>query len=253
MKIGITTEVPDLTSMVESRFGISKYLLIWDSETRSLEAVRNEEDISGGQHGIQMVILAISKKVEIVITGYLSPNAEKYLTQNGIRVLSGFRGTALTAIEAALADDVSRQVLKKDGTNQKAKIEIVPALRQSLRQFWGLVPVMVCLNLFIHPGSIVKFVGEKSGLRGALLAAAAGVVSMGPIYAWYPFLKEVRSKGAGYEPIAVFLNSRTVKPVLLPVMISYFGWVFTLMLTLFTILGAFTMGRIMGYILKNRN
>lgn len=111
-----------------------------------------------------------------------------------------------------------------------------------------VLAVTVCINLFIHPGRIVRLLGKKTGTRGALLAAAAGVISMGPIYAWYPFLKEMLSKGAGVEPITVFLNCRAVKPVLLPVMISCFGWSYTILLTFFMVMGAFATGRIMGYI-----
>jgi uncharacterized membrane protein YraQ (UPF0718 family) len=120
---------------------------------------------------------------------------------------------------------------------------------------WPLIvvlAVMVCLNLFIHPGRVVRLVGEKSGFRGDLLAAAAGIISMGPIYAWFPFLREVRSKGAGSEPIAVFLGSRAIKPALLPVMISYFGWFYTSLLTLFMLLGAFSLGYVMGFIEKGQ-
>jgi hypothetical protein len=49
---------------------------------------------------------------------------------------------------------------------------------------------------------------------------------MGPIYAWYPLLKELREKGAANSLIAIFLGNRAVKPFLLPIMISYFGWVY---------------------------
>ena len=109
---------------------------------------------------------------------------------------------------------------------------------------------MMVLNGFIHPGRVVRFLGEKAGFRGLLLAAAAGILSMGPIYAWYPFLKDIREKGAGPKPIAVFLGNRAVKPVLLPVMVSYFGWLYTLLLTVFTFLGALAVGHLVGYFFK---
>ena len=110
--------------------------------------------------------------------------------------------------------------------------------------------LMVLMNLFIHPGRIVRFVGEKSGFRGLMFAALAGILSMGPIYAWYPFLRDIRAKGAGTGPIAVFLGNRAVKPVLLPVLISYFGWRYTLLLTALTFLGALGLGRLMGLFVK---
>jgi len=118
---------------------------------------------------------------------------------------------------------------------------------------WALLMVfgvMVVMNCFIHPGRVVRLVGEKAGLRGLLLASAAGILSMGPIYAWYPFLKDMKAKGAGTKPIAVFLGNRAVKPFLLPVMVSYFGWLYTILLTLFTFLGAVAVGHLMGFLLK---
>jgi uncharacterized membrane protein YraQ (UPF0718 family) len=131
------------------------------------------------------------------------------------------------------------------------------ALRESVKIgtniLWPLFVVfgvMMVLNVFIHPGRVVRFLGEKSGFRGLLLASAAGILSMGPIYAWYPFLKDIREKGAGPKPIAVFLGNRAVKPVLLPVMVSYFGWLYTLLLTVFTFLGALAVAHLLGFFVK---
>ena len=110
--------------------------------------------------------------------------------------------------------------------------------------------VTVCLNLFIHPGKIVGLLGKKSGIKGTFFSAAAGIISMGPIYAWYPFLKEMLDRGAGVESITVFLNCRSVKPVLLPVMVSCFGVTYTVLLTVFMIMGAVAAGRIMSFLEK---
>jgi uncharacterized membrane protein YraQ (UPF0718 family) len=123
-------------------------------------------------------------------------------------------------------------------------------IRNILWPLLVVLAIMVCVNLFIHPGSIVRLLGDKSGVRGGLLAAAAGIISMGPIYVWFPLLRKIRSKGVGIEPVAVFLSSRAVKPVLIPVMILCFGWIYTLLLNIFILLGAFLMGHIMGYIEK---
>lgn len=65
---------------------------------------------------------------------------------------------------------------------------------------------------------------------------------MGPIYAWYPLLKELRNKGAENSLIAIFLGNRAVKPLLMPVLISYFGWAYALILTGLTVLGSLAVG-----------
>jgi uncharacterized membrane protein YraQ (UPF0718 family) len=115
----------------------------------------------------------------------------------------------------------------------------------------GLVfTLMVFMNLFLKPTHIVRFLGKGSSSRGIILSAAAGIISMGPIYAWYPLLKEIRKKGAASSLIAVFLGNRAVKPFLLPVMISYFGWVYVLLLTFFTIIGSVAAGYLVGFLVK---
>ena len=102
--------------------------------------------------------------------------------------------------------------------------------------------LMILLNLFLKPAQIVRFLGKGSGIKGFLLPAAAGIISTGPIYAWYPLLSELKKKGAGNSQIAIFLYNRAVKPFLLPVMVGYFGWEYVLILTVSTVLGSMTVG-----------
>ena len=102
--------------------------------------------------------------------------------------------------------------------------------------------IMILLNLFLKPAQIARFLGKGAGIKGILLPAAAGIISTGPIYAWYPLLQDLREKGAGNSPIAIFLYNRAVKPFLLPVMIAYFGWVYVVILTILTVLGSIAIG-----------
>ena len=111
--------------------------------------------------------------------------------------------------------------------------------------------LMVLLNLFLKPAHIARFLGQGAGIRGIIFSATAGIISMGPIYAWYPLLKELRKKGATNSLITVFLGNRAVKPFLLPIMISYFGWEYVLLLTLFTITGSVAAGYFIGAFVKD--
>ena len=116
----------------------------------------------------------------------------------------------------------------------------------------GLVfSLMVFMNLFLKPTHIVRFLGKGSSNRGIILSAAAGIISMGPIYAWYPLLKELRKNGAANSLIAVFLGNRAVKPFLLPVMISYFGLMYVALLTLFTVSGSLAAGYLVNTLAKD--
>jgi len=62
------------------------------------------------------------------------------------------------------------------------------------------------------------------------------------IYAWYPLLKDLKEKGAGESSIAIFLYNRAVKPFLLPVMVTYFGWLYVVTLITLTVLASVVVG-----------
>ena len=110
--------------------------------------------------------------------------------------------------------------------------------------------IMLALNLFVKPAQIVRLFGKGARIKGIALSVVAGIISMGPIYAWYPLLKNLREKGAGTGPIAIFLYSRAVKPFLLPVMIAYFGWVYVVILTLLTVFASIATGCFMSVVMK---
>ncbi len=98
--------------------------------------------------------------------------------------------------------------------------------------------LMFVVNLFVKPAHVARFMGRKAGLTGILFSTAAGILSMGPIYAWYPLLKSLREKGASAFHMANFLSNRAVKSHLLPLMVFYFGWAFTATLSVLTVMGA---------------
>jgi uncharacterized membrane protein YraQ (UPF0718 family) len=120
------------------------------------------------------------------------------------------------------------------------KIEVLlPSLRFSFKIAKNIVPVfaiifalMVVFNLFVSPYSVRKYLGKSSGFRRWLIAIGGGIISTGPIYMWYPLLKELKRQGVQYGFIATFLYNRAIKPPLIPMMILYFGFKYTLVLTI---------------------
>ncbi len=108
--------------------------------------------------------------------------------------------------------------------------------------------LMVLVNLFLHPAGVVRFLGKSSGIKGIALSIAGGIISTGPIYAWYPLLKDLREKGAVDSLISIFLYNRAVKPLLLPVMVSYFGWIYVVVLTVLTIAASVVIGYVLNFV-----
>jgi uncharacterized membrane protein YraQ (UPF0718 family) len=117
--------------------------------------------------------------------------------------------------------------------------------------FAFVVVVMFLLTLLIRPSHVSGLLGQHAGAKAIILSAGAGIVSAGPIYAWYPLLKDLKEQGAADGPIAVFLYNRAVKPFLLPVMIGYFGWRYVLVLTFLMILGSILLGYGMQILARN--
>ena len=134
---------------------------------------------------------------------------------------------------------------------QRAFSSSVGILRNLMIPLSLVFTLMVLMNLFLKPAHIIRFLGKESGGKGIILSAAAGIISMGPIYAWYPLLRELRQKGATNSLIAVFLGNRAVKPFLLPIMISYFGGMYVALLTLFTIAGSLAVGYLVNILVKD--
>jgi uncharacterized membrane protein YraQ (UPF0718 family) len=96
--------------------------------------------------------------------------------------------------------------------------------------------VMFFTHLFFEGQRIVRFLGKESGFQGWMVAIAGGIASSGPIYMWYPLLSDLKEKGMKDSLIATFLYNRAIKIPLLPMMVHYFGWDFTLTLSIYMIL-----------------
>jgi len=106
--------------------------------------------------------------------------------------------------------------------------------------------LMIVFNLFIAPESLAKYLGKESGVKAWLIAAFAGIISTGPIYLWFPMLKQLKNHGTREGVIATFLYDRAIKPPLLPLMIYYFGIMFTIILTIVM----FFISIVQGYVVE---
>ncbi len=122
-----------------------------------------------------------------------------------------------------------------------------------------LIPILIVvtvltalINRFIDPKSLARHLGEESGVKRWIIALSAGVVSHGPMYAWYPMIQGLREKGARDGLLIAFFYARAVKVALLPMMVAYFGLTFTVVLTLLTLLAAWGQGVVMDRVSGSR-
>jgi uncharacterized membrane protein YraQ (UPF0718 family) len=106
--------------------------------------------------------------------------------------------------------------------------------------------VMVALNFFSGHEKISRFFGRSQGIKGVVFSSLAGILSMGPVYAWYPLLKGLREKNVSDFHLANFLSNRAIKPFLFPVMVFYFGWIYTLSLNILILINSLLTAKIVS-------
>lgn len=106
----------------------------------------------------------------------------------------------------------------------------------------GVILFSGLFNYFLKPKQITRHLGGESSKKGWFWSIIAGVVSHGPMYAWYPFLEDLRKQGTRDGLIAAFFYARAIKVPLLPLMIDYFGVIFTAVLCGYILMGAFIQG-----------
>ncbi len=118
-------------------------------------------------------------------------------------------------------------------------------LSNSLLYVWGItkeiLPILVLVYafmlifMFIDENKLKSSIEKAPRLLKYILMSLLGTISHGPIYAWYPFLKELNKKNISLGGIGTFLYARGIKLTLLPMLITYFDFKFVLILTVVTL------------------
>lgn len=116
-----------------------------------------------------------------------------------------------------------------------------------------LPPIMILLGLmdvWIPRESMIKYMGEDSGLLGIGLAMLIGSLAAGPMYAAFPFTAVLLRKGAKFSNIIIFMNAWCVtKIVTLMFEVTYLGYEFTLTRLLIDIPGVIFMGYLVHWLM----
>jgi predicted Fe-Mo cluster-binding NifX family protein len=242
MKIAVSADGADLEARVAQRFGLSEYLLIVDLGTGDLETVPNPGASQQRGAGVQAVLLAISKDVKTVLTGWCSPTARHQLTANGIEVISGLSGTAREVVEKYKKGELHKQVQATvDGPAGRHRIDrdaIRQAARSSARQFASLLPILIGVVLLI--GLFNAFVSREflasifSGgpLLDTLRGACFGSILAGNPINSYVIGGELLKHGVSlFAVTALIITWVTVGLVQLPAEIAALGRKFALVRT----------------------
>ena len=134
--------------------------------------------------------------------------------------------------------------------------KIIDSIKYSTGILKQVLPILLFIILFMWglkyiPNNLLKkYIGKDSGVKGWIFAAMGGMLSHGPIFAWYPLLKEFREKGFSEGQVAVFLYNRAIKLPILPMMIYYFGLEYTIILSLVMILISLLQGFLINLVMR---
>jgi uncharacterized membrane protein YraQ (UPF0718 family) len=104
-----------------------------------------------------------------------------------------------------------------------------------------LPPIFVLIGLFDVWGpreTLIKFMGEESGIMGMLLAFFMGSFTAGPLYAAFPVATILMKKGSKFTNVLIFIGawSSTKLPLML-FETSNLGLTFTLIRFVLNIIG----------------
>lgn len=111
--------------------------------------------------------------------------------------------------------------------------------------------IMVLMNLFVKPDTIKKHLGSNSGIKGWVYVIIGSIFIVGPPYILFPYLGELQKQGMRNSLIVAFMSNRTVSPVFIPVMIYYFGLLFTVVISIYIIIFSVINGVFVGKLLGN--
>jgi uncharacterized membrane protein YraQ (UPF0718 family) len=140
------------------------------------------------------------------------------------------------------------------------KTNYTTSFNTSMKLLWSLIPIFTfiivltaAINYLLKPKQIMKHFGKGSGKKSTLYAILGGILSHGPMYAWYGMLSDMKSHGLRNGLIVTFIYARAVKLPLLPLMIGVFGIGFTIIINIYIIIFSIVQGIIMDKLLSKES
>ena len=109
---------------------------------------------------------------------------------------------------------------------------------------------MFVFNLLLKNDKVKNYIKNAKSTIKYFFAVLGGIFSTGPVYMWYPFLKNLKEYGLSWGHIATFIYARAVKIPLLAAMIFYFGLKYTIIFNTVLIILALLLGLIIDLLFK---
>ena len=125
---------------------------------------------------------------------------------------------------------------------------------QVLQMLLIIPPVFIMLGLldvWVPRETMTKYMGDKSGFRGILIAFLIGSMAAGPLYGAFPVAAVLIKKGARFSNVLIFLGAwSTTKIPMLLFEYSSLGWRFATTRLIVDLFGIFIIARLIEIFLK---
>ncbi|SNS49620.1 Predicted permease [Anaerovirgula multivorans] len=125
----------------------------------------------------------------------------------------------------------------------------------AFKQMLGVLPpIMLLLGLmdeWIPRKTMMKYMGNDSGLMGIVFAILIGSLAAGPMYAAFPFTLVLLRKGVKFSNIVIFMNAWCVTKIpTLVFELTALGYAFTVTRLLINLPGIILMGYLVEWLLS---
>jgi len=121
---------------------------------------------------------------------------------------------------------------------------------------WVLVIVfflMFILNILLEKEKVKQLIKNSNNFTKYIFSIIWGIFSTGPVYMWYPFLKQLKDHWLHYGHIASFIYARAIKLPFITVMILYFWLKYTIIFNFVLLFLSFILWLFINFFLTKTN
>ena len=140
------------------------------------------------------------------------------------------------------------------GIGQKATDTMLFSFREMLKILPPVFVLLGLLDVWVPRETMMKLMGEKSGIVGAVLSIILGSAAAGPLYAAFPIAAVFMRKGVKFSNIMLFIGAwSTTKIPMLMFELASMGPKFTLTRLAMSMAGIFGIAFLLGRIMDRRD
>jgi uncharacterized membrane protein YraQ (UPF0718 family) len=138
--------------------------------------------------------------------------------------------------------------------NRELGLEIIANTGKNFWEMLGVLPpiflLLGLLDVWVPRETVVKFMGERSGVKGVLLSIFLGAAAAGPLYGAFPVASVMIKKGVKLTNILIFLGAwSTLKIPMFLFEISSLGYEFAVTRWIVNLFGIIAMAYLIESVL----